>query len=142
MQHRGGKGRGQSILAAGVGAGSERRRASTTATNTGLGSAEQAHTNGTRAPPPLAPPAPVLDRPGGRRTRRAERGPPAPMRATGGDDKRSRWAVPNGHAAVTRQSGIHVRDGTDRVVAARRYGENKRTEGIRRLFFFFLNNLG
>ena len=43
VQHRGGEGRGGSIPAAGVGAGSEWRRASTTATTSGLGSAGRAH---------------------------------------------------------------------------------------------------
>jgi hypothetical protein len=43
MQYRGGEGRGQSIADAELEAGSERRRARTTATGSGLGSVGRVH---------------------------------------------------------------------------------------------------
>jgi hypothetical protein len=114
MKHRGGKGRGQSIPAAVVGASS------------------------TRAPPP---PAAGLARPGGRRVRWAERAPPAPARDGRGREALATGASERprmGHMAAARQSGIRVRDVTDGVAAARRCGGEEGPEEIKKVFFLFL----
>jgi hypothetical protein len=111
MQHRRSEGQGRLIPVAGVRAGSEWRRASTTGTNIGLRSAGRAHRHRY-----------WLGWAGG-----------ASIASTSTRDGRGQEALvtraSERRTAAVRWSGIRVRDGTDGDAAARRCGGGRERKG-------------